>query len=106
MEIDDRAGLLARRHQRVPVARVEGRKAQQVRSLGERDRLEPTRRVGPHLVRRHLGVEQPGDLTGDDPTGLGRAPLLDVPVVPRPHGGEREVVVAGRELEAVTAETR
>ena len=62
VQVDDRAGLGARPHDRVPVAGVQRREPEVVRALAERDRLEPALGVAPDLCRADLRVEEPGDL--------------------------------------------
>ena len=93
------------RHQRVPVAGVQRRETEALGQLGERHRVEPPRRVAPHLAGRELRVEQPGQLAGDDAARVRARPLLEVPVVGSPHDREREVGIAHAELVALARET-
>ena len=78
---------------------------EQVGRLGERHRLEPARRVAADLLRADLGVEEVRDLQRDHASGRVRRPVLDDPVVPGPHAGQRELGVVGELLEALARES-
>ena len=75
VQADDRAGLLARRHERVPVPGVQRRQAEPLGQLGEGDRLEArARRCARTSSAATLGVEQPRQLARDDPARVGARP--------------------------------
>ena len=91
VQAHDGARLLARGEQRVPVRRADRRQAELIGVLGEADGLESARaRCATIIVGGELGVEQPRDLARDDAVGVRARPVLEVPVVPRPRGRERE----------------
>ena len=104
MQVDHRPGLRARRHHRLPVARVDGRQAQQRRVLAERHRVEAAFGVLVDHLRADLGVEQPRQLARNDAVGVRAGPGLDVPVVPGPHRRHRQVAVVGHLLQPLAGE--
>src|SRR5204863_140152 len=65
--------------------------------LGERDRVAALRGDAPDLGRAQLGLPQHGQRHRDEPARIRAAPLVDVPVVVRLHGRERELLVVARE---------
>src|SRR4051794_15870577 len=103
METDDRLRLLARLHQRIPVAAVERWEPELLGRLAERDGLVATGGVLADLLGRDLRVEQPGELTRDDAIGIGLSPLLEQPVVPRPHDGQAELGIVAQ-LQSLSGE--
>ena len=95
VEAHDGVGLLARREQRVPVVGVHRRQPEVVGFSGKLTALKPARRVAAHLLGRDVRVAQPGDLQRDDPLGVRARPHVVVPVVPRAHAREPELLVVG-----------
>ena len=83
---------------------VQRRQAEHVRRLGEGHRGEAALGVAPHLLGSDLGVEQVRELQRDHAAGREPHPLLEHPVVPRPHRREREVGIVGELLQALTGE--
>ena len=69
--------------QRIPVARVDRRHLQGGRVLREGHGVAPLGGQAPDLLGRLLHVEEREDAAGDEPVGVGGAPLVDVPVVVR-----------------------
>jgi hypothetical protein len=57
-------------------------------------------------LRADFGVEQPRQLAGNDPIGVGARPRFDVPVVPGPDRRHCEVAVFGDLLQPLACETR
>ena len=85
-------GLVARLHQRIPVAAVERRQAQLAGTSVNVTALKPRSAFADH-PRAEVGIEQPRQLAGDEAVGICPRPLLQVPVVPGPHGGQPEVAI-------------
>ena len=102
MQAQHRAGLLARGHERVPVAGVQRREPEPLGKLGERHRGESPLGVRPYFCGALDRIEQPGELERDDPLGVGARPLFEVPVVGRPDHGPGQLRVAHPELVALT----
>ena len=84
----------------IPVVAVEAGVAQLLRVLREGDRPAALGGDPAHLLRAHLGVPQRRQGEGDEPTGVGAAPLVDVPVVVGLEQGQGDglVVVLGPQL--------
>jgi hypothetical protein len=83
------------------VVGVHRRQREVVHALGERDRLEAALGVTTHVVGRDHRIAQPHELQRDDALGIRARPHVVVPVVPRAHAGEAELVVlALRERDA------
>ena len=73
--------------------------------LAERHRAIPAFGVLVDHLRADFGVEQPRQLAGNDPIGVGAGPRLDVPVVPCPDRRHRKVAVLGDLLQSLAGKT-
>ncbi len=100
-------GLGARGDERIPVAVgvVDRRQAEVPGQLGEADGPHAPRRVATDLVGRERGIPERDEAQRQESSARAGAPLLDHPVVVRPHAQEREVLVARLE-ERLPAEPR
>ena len=88
-------GFRARREERVPEPGVDaGKPSTQGFSL-KVTRVEAARGVAPDLGRRRARRPTAGPDQRDEPAGVGRAPLLDHPVVVRLDAGQAELAVLG-----------
>ena len=83
MAAEHRADIRTGGEERIPVARVDGGHLQGGRVLREGHGVAPLVGQAPHLLRRLVHVEEGEDPAGDEPVGVGGAPLVDVPVVVR-----------------------
>ena len=66
--------------------------------------MKPAVGVAPNLLCRDVGIPQPRELEGNHAIGMGAAPLLEHPVVPRPHRCEAEFGIGRRERDALSDE--
>ena len=97
VQADHGVGLGARRDDRVPVvAKIDGR-PDGVRTLGERDRREAALALRRIILGAASRVGEVRDAERDDPLGVALVPLLEEPVVPRPHAREAQLAVLGVE---------
>ena len=88
------AELRHRLEERVPVVEVVvAREAHEVRQLGHRDRAAALRRDPTHLGDHGRRVPHRCDSERDEPSGIRRRPLVDVPVVVGTDDNRREVLV-------------
>jgi hypothetical protein len=100
-----RAGFLAHREHRVPVAGVDARQFQVGRDLAEAHGVRAAHRVAPDLFDGEVDVPERHEAEGNEVTvGVG-APLVDHPVVVRAHAREAELEVVAFE-ERLAAEAR
>ena len=106
MERNDGLGLLAGRHHRIPVARVQSRQPEFVGCLRKGDRAKTTLCVASNLFGADLGIEQIGELHRNDSAGIAARPLLEAPIVPGAHRRERELRILRRQLQALSGEAR
>ena len=100
MDRHDGVGVGDRGPERIPRLGVQARVVEERGVFGERHRVAALRRGAPDLGGRQLGVPEHRQRHRDEAVRVGRAPLVDVPVVVRLHHGEREVLVGGGREEA------
>ncbi len=83
----------------------QGRKPDALGSLRQGDRAEAACRVPPDLLGPLDRIGQERDAQRNDPFGVGRVPLLEEPVIPRPGDGQAELGI-GALREHPAAESR
>ena len=107
MQVHDGLGLRARGEERVPARVVDAREPEPFRVLREAHGAEPARGVVTDLGGRDLGIAQPRQLARDEARPIGRAPLVDHPVVVRPQRRESQrSILHAREAAAGEAPER
>jgi len=72
--------------------------------LAEGDGVESALGILVDHLGAQLGIQQPWQLAGDDPFGVRACPDIQVPVVPSANRGQRQLSIAGHQLQPLAGE--